>query len=141
MSIRSPESFHEITNVLCRSLKRAFDEVCPKRYGKVLSLQPVDEPTEEDAFSFCIQGPNAIQTSIHVTVSHVGGNVYDIDTQVEDGPIRSFTYSEPDVSGSSLSIAPYLGKKIARHLLDELERHLGQQLLRKQIPDDVTTIE
>jgi len=53
--------------------------------------------------------------------------------QVEEGPVRRFTYSEPDTSGSSLSIAPYLGKKIAERILDEVEQRLGKQVLRTQM--------
>ncbi len=134
MPRRSPDSFHQITSVLTKSLQQAFDEVCPERYGSPLSLQQVETPSEEQKVTFRITGSETIELSIHATVSHVGGNVYDVGTQVEDGPVRHFTYSEPDVSGSSLSIAPYLGKKIARHLLDEIERYLGKQMLREQIP-------
>jgi hypothetical protein len=52
---------------------------------------------------------------------------------VEGGDARRFTYSEPASSGSSLSIAPYLGKKIARHVLDEVEQRLGKKLLRNRM--------
>jgi hypothetical protein len=133
MPRRSPGSFKQITDVLTKSLQDAFEKECPERYGRPLSLQQA-EPPSEDGISCRITGSEAVDLSIRVTVSHVGGNVYDIGTQVEDGPVRRFTYSEPGASGSSLSIAPYLGKKIARHLLDEVERHLGKQMLREQIP-------
>jgi hypothetical protein len=33
-------------------------------------------------------------------------------------------------------MGPYLGKKIARHLLDEVERHLGKKVLRDQTLSD-----
>jgi hypothetical protein len=131
MPHRSSESFQQITDVLTKSLRDAFDEECPERYGRPLSLQQT-EPSSEESISFRITGSETVDLSIRATVSHVGGNVYDIGTQVEDGPVRRFTYSEPDASGSSLSIAPYLGKKIARHLLDEVERHLGKKMLREQ---------
>jgi len=133
MPNRSPESFQKITDVLCRSLKVAFDEVCPERYGGPLTLQRTASSSEEPAVSFRLEGPASIALRIHVQIAYVGGNVYDIVTQVEDGSPRCFTFSEPDQTGSSLSIAPFLGKKIARHLLDEVERRLGQQLLRKQV--------
>lgn len=134
MPRQSPDSFHQITNVLTKSLQQAFDEVCPERYGSPLSLQQEESASSGQSVSFRITGSETVDLLIHATVSHVGGNVYDIGTQVEDGPVRHFTYSEPDTSGSSLSIAPYLGKKIARHLLDEIERHLGKQMLCEQIP-------
>lgn len=136
MPVRSPESFQQITDVLSESLKQAFDEVCPERYGGPLTLHQIDEPETEKTVSFQIEGPKTVELPIRVTVSHVGGNVYDIGTQVEEGPVRRFTYSEPDASGSSLSIAPYLGKKIACHLLDEVERHLGKKILRDQTLSD-----
>ena len=135
MPDRSPESFDEITSVLCRSLRQAFDEVCPERYGGPLGLRKTAS-SEDDAVSFRIQGPASVDVRLRVEISHVGGNVYDITTQVEDGSPRCFTFSEPSCSGSSLSIAPYLGKKIARHLLDEVEQRLGQEVLREKIVAD-----
>ena len=136
MSDRSPDSFQQITDVLSRSLKQAFNEVCPKRYGGSLSLRRMTSSPEDPGVSFRIEGPEAVDLQIHVGVSHVGGNVYDISTQLEDGSPHQFTYSEPDHSGSSLSLAPYLGKKIARHLLDEVEQRLGQEMLRQQVLAD-----
>lgn len=127
-----PESFQKITDVLARTLKQAFDEVCPERYGVPLTVRRTEGHSQENTVSFHIEGSTAITLQIFVTVSHVGGNVYDVTTQVENGPRRRFTYSEPDVSGSSLSIAPYLGKKIARHLLDEGERYLGKEMIRHE---------
>lgn len=136
MSDRSPDSFEQITDVLSRSLKKAFVEVCPERYGGPLTLRRTDPSSEDHAAAFRIEGPESVDLQIHVDVSHVGGNVYDISTQVEDGSPRQFTFSEPDRSGSSLSLAPYLGKKIARHLLDEVEQRLGQEMLRKKVVAD-----
>lgn len=133
MQTGSPDSFRQITDVLTESLKQAFNEVCPKRYGAPLTLQRIDDPDNPKRVSFSLNGSDAIALHIHVTISHVGGNVYDIGTQVEEGPVRNFTYSEPDASGSSLSITPYLGKKIAKHLLDEVEKRLGKQILRARM--------
>jgi len=133
MPDRSPDSFQQITEVLSRSLKQAFEEVCPERYGGSLTLRRTAPSSEDREASFRIEGPESLDLRIHVGVSHVGGNVYDISTQVEDGSPRQFTFSEPDRSGSSLSLAPYLGKKIARHLLDEVEQRLGQEMLRRQV--------
>lgn len=136
MSAPSPDSFCRIADVLSRSLKQAFDEVCPERYGGPLTLRRTEPPSGDSAVAFRLEGPASIALRIHVRVSHVGGNVYDITTQVEDGSTRCFTFSEPDCSGSSLSIAPYLGKKIARHLLDEVEQRLGQEMLRNRVVAD-----
>jgi hypothetical protein len=138
MPSRSPESLPEITDALFHSLKHAFDEVCPERYGGPLTLRRAepDDPQEDEVASFRIEGPTSVDVQIHVCVSHVGGNVYDISTQVEDGSPRCFTFSEAPRSGSSLSIAPYLGKKIACHLLDEVEQRLGQKMLAEQIVGD-----
>jgi hypothetical protein len=133
MQTNSPDSFRQITDVLTKSLKQAFNEVCPQRYGAPLTLRRIDEPDAAQRVSFELDGADTITLQIHVTIRHVGGNVYDIGTQVEDGPERCFTYSEPDASGSSLSIAPYLGKKIAKHILDEVEQRLGKRILRAQM--------
>lgn len=133
MQTDSPDSFRQITNVLTKSLKQAFNEVCPERYGGALSLRRIEDSDTSNCVSFHLEGTDAISLQIHVTISHVGGNVYDIGMQVEEGPVRRFTYSEPDTSGSSLSIAPYLGKKIAERILDEVEQRLGKQVLRTQM--------
>jgi hypothetical protein len=138
MPADSPASFHQITDVLSRSLQQAFDEVCPKRYGAPLELQRIDDPADDQTVSFGLDGPEDTALQIDVAIVHVGGNVYDIATQVEDGAVRRFTYSEPASSGSSLSIAPYLGKKIARHVLDEVEQRLGKKVLRGQMTPETT---
>lgn len=137
MAPDSPESFQKIADVLTNSLKKGFQEVCPERYGAPLSLRRVDDSSDSQTVSFALEG--RIELHIHVTVTHVGGNVYDIETKVEDGDVQCFTYSEPDASGSSLSIAPYLGRKIAKHLLDEVERHLGKKILCNQIDELVSS--
>jgi hypothetical protein len=136
MLSRSPHSFRQIADVLYQSLKQAFNEVCPKRYGAPLRITRVDESPSAPTISFQIAGAEQISLQIHLTVSHVGGNVYDITAQVEDGPERDFTYSEPDDSGSPLSMAPYLGKKIARHLLNDVEQQLGKTLLQNQVTSE-----
>ena len=132
-SPRPRTPLRQITEVLSQSLKQAFDEVCPERYGGPLKLQRVDTPAQDETVSFGLEGPNAIRLRIDVRITHVGGNVYDLTAQVEGGDARRFTYSEPASSGSSLSIAPYLGKKIARHVLDEVEQRLGKKLLRNRM--------
>lgn len=133
MTTDDPGSFRQIADVLSQSLEHAFDEVCPKRYGASLELQRHNDPDTPEEVTFEIEGPGSIALDIHVTVTHVGGNVYDIATQVEDGRVRRFTYSEPASSGSSLSIAPYLGTKIARHVLNEVEQRLGKKILRNEM--------
>lgn len=133
MTTESPDSFQKITDVLSQSLEQAFDEVCPERYGAPLQLQRIDDPSEPRTVTFGIKGPTGAGLKIHVTVTHVGGNVYDVAAQVEEGAARRFTYSEPAASGSSLSIAPYLGKKIATYVLDEVEQQLGKKLLRNEV--------
>ena len=132
MPTRSPASFQQVTDVLSQSLKQAFEVMCPKRYGAPLKLNRIDDPTDDQTVSFTLEGPDTTALRIDVGITHVGGNVYDIATQVEDGDVRRFTYSEPASSGSSLSIAPYLGKKIAKHLLDTVEQRLGKRVLQDQ---------
>lgn len=133
MTTDSPDSFRQIADVLSQSLEQAFDEVCPQRYGAQLTLRRIDDPSEPRTVTFDINGQTNAALKIHVTVTHVGGNVFDVAAQVEDGAARRFTYSEPAASGSSLSIAPYLGKKIATYVLDEVEQQLGKKLLRSEM--------
>jgi len=137
MRSRSPHSFRHIADILYQSLKQAFEDVCPERYGAPLTIARADESPSAPTISFQIANAEDLSLQLHVTVSHVGGNVYDITAQVEEGPERCFTYSEPANSGSPLSIAPYLGKKIARHLLDDVEQQLGKLLLRNQVTSEV----
>jgi hypothetical protein len=128
-----PASFRQLTDVLAQSLEHAFHEVCPERYGGPLELHQVDDPSDPQTVSFVLEGPSEVTLCIDVSMTHVGGNVYDLTARVEDGDPRRFTYSEPSASGSSLSIAPYLGKKIARHVLDEVEQRLGKKLLQNEM--------
>lgn len=137
MPTRSPASFQQVTDVLSQSLKQAFEVMCPKRYGAPLELNRIDDPADDQTVSFTLEGPYTTTLRIDVGITHVGGNVYDISTQVEDGDVRRFTYSEPASSGSSLSIAPYLGKKIAKHLLDTVEQRLGKRILQDQMELEV----
>jgi hypothetical protein len=137
MSTNSPASFRQITDVLSQSLKQAFEVMCPKRYGAPLELNRIDDPVDDQTVSFTLEGPDTTALRIDVAITHVGGNVYDITTQVEDGDVRRFTYSEPASSGPSLSIAPYLGKKIAKHLLDTVEQRLGKKVLQDQMELEV----
>lgn len=136
MPANPPASLRHVTDVLSKTLKQAFDEVCPRRYGAPLTLRPID-PADEQTVAFALEGPGTTRLRIDVTVVHVGGNVYDIATQVEDGDVRRFTYSEPAASGSSLSIAPYLGKKVAEHVLDEVEQRLGKKVLRDEMTSEM----
>jgi hypothetical protein len=136
MPANPPASLRHVTDVLSKTLKQAFDEVCPRRYGAPLTLRPID-PADEQTVAFALEGPGTTCLRIDVTVVHVGGNVYDIATQVEDGDVRRFTYSEPAASGSSLSIAPYLGKKVAEHVLDEVEQRLGKKVLRDEMTSEM----
>ncbi len=133
MTTAPPDSCRQITDVLSQSLKQAFDEVCPKRYGARLQVQQIGGPADPETITFGIEGPNATTLQVHINGTHVGGNVYDLTVQVEGGTVRRFTYSEPAASGSSLSIAPYLGKQIVRSVLDEIEQRLGKQLLRDEV--------
>lgn len=133
MPANATDSFRSITDALSQSLKQAFDEVCPERYGGPLTLVRVDPASDAPAVSFRVEGGIQRTLRLHVTVAHVGGNVYDITTQVEDGPSHCFTHSVADSSGASLCLAPHLGKKIARHLLDEVERQLGKDILRHEM--------
>lgn len=132
MTDHSAPSVQQIIGVLSHSLEKALDEVYPRRYGASLSLRRIDDPPDNQTVAFKLNGPDASSLHISVRISHVGGNVYDISAQVENGDVRRFTYSEPADSGSSLSIAPYLGKKIAKYVLDEAEKSLGKKILRRQ---------
>lgn len=77
-----------------------------------------------------------VQMNVKVTTTHVGGKVYDVVCETEDGASRRVSYALPTGVGTALSRAPGLAQKLGRFLSDELERHLGRRFLStdKQIP-------
>lgn len=132
MSPDSTESLRQVTDALSQSLTDAFSEVCPERYGGPLTLTRLDDRSDPQKISFLLKGPGTIELKVFVAVSHVGGNVYDVVAQVEEESPHCFTHSAPVSAGSSPPEAPYLGKKVARHVLDDIERRLGQKVLSDQ---------
>lgn len=128
----TPDSFPQIMEALSEGLATAFREVCPKRYGEPLSLRRIDSSADWPEVWFAIEAPGAGSLKLRITVSHVGGNVYDITTQLEDEGTRRFTHSEPDDTNSARLLAPKLAENIANHILDQTEQRLGKRFLSSQ---------
>lgn len=121
--------FRQIMESLSEGLMTAFREVCPKRYGDPLSLRHVDSSADWRQAHFVIEAPGAESLDLRITVGHVGGNVYDITTKLEDEPTLQFTHSEPNGTNSSPVLAPKLAENIANHILDQTEQRLGKRFL------------
>lgn len=131
MTSDAPESSRQIIDALSDGLSAAFQEVCPKRYGGPLTLQRTDSSSNGREVWYAIESPNAGPLQLRMTVNHVGGNVYDITTQVEDAPPRRFTCSKPDGGSSAQMLSSRVGENIANHVLDRVEQRLGRRLLSK----------
>jgi hypothetical protein len=107
---------------------------CARRYDEAVTLHRLDRAAASELMRLRIECRDVVRVHVSVTASHVGGNVYDITCEVEDGPSRQVTYALPAGAGTALSWAPGLGQKLGRFLLDELERHLGRLSLSGNEP-------
>lgn len=114
-------------DILYRSLETAVAKECAGRHDTNVGLHRLDD---SDASTLHVElDCPLLQMLVHIHLTHVGGNVYDVCCSVEDGPSCRFSYSLPTHAGTVLSRAPCLGQKIATFLLDELEQQLGRLLL------------
>jgi hypothetical protein len=64
-------------------------------------------------------------------IRHVGGNMYEVQGEVEGLPPRSFSYCLPEPAPLLAPAAPTLSREMAAFLLDALERRVGHDLLRR----------
>lgn len=130
----------QIAEVLVNSLHTAFPRLCIRRYGAADPLQCVDQ-TEPLSSTVRLQidraGLPVLQASF--SIRHVGGNMYDVQGAVEDGPSRSFSYCLPDPAPLLAPKAPRLAQDVAGFLLDALEQRLGRDLLRSELRRSSTT--
>lgn len=126
---RPASSFRRIADVVYQSLKIAIQRQCARRYDEDVTLRRRDRAAASELMRLWVQCPDLIQVSVIVTATHVGGNVYDVRCEMEDGSSCQVTYALPAGAGTTLSWAPGLGQKLGRFLLDELERELGRRSL------------
>lgn len=122
----------EILDLIYRGLETALREQCARRYDIPLSLHRLDSSEEEPASSgLRLERRGLIHLVARLTVSYVGGNVYDVRCSIEDGPTCRHSYSLPGNETQRSTQAPQLSATLIRFLLDELERQVGRQRLRR----------
>jgi len=122
-------SLHRIADVVYHSLETALTEQCSRDHDTDVVLGRRERTAADQPMVVKIECPNQGRLTAQIGIRHVGGNVYDVRCEVENGASRRFTYSQPRRSGTTLSRAPSLGQKLGRFLLDELQHHLGRRLL------------
>ena len=128
----STASCRHVPDVVFRSLKSALALQCRRRHDVEVTITRLDQATDDPSIRLRVGCDDQIQLTAQISVSPVGGNVYDIDCTVEEGPSCQFTYSLPGRSGTALSRAPDLGRRLGAFLLDELERQVGRHYLQSQ---------
>lgn len=122
---------HRIADVIYRSLKNALKTEYARRYAGEVTLRRLDRASARELMRLRLKCCNEDPLRVRVTASHVGGNVYDIKCGMKEGRSRRFSYSFGGESGTTLSQAPSLGRKLSTFLLNELERRLGRRRLRE----------
>lgn len=125
-----------IVDVLAASLEAVFDALCTQRYGGPISLERVTLPDDAPSTTtarFRLHRVDLPELGIDFEVRHVGGNMYDVQSTIVNGPSQAFTYSLPDAEPRPALRAPRLASEVAAFLLDALERQVGSNLLRTEI--------
>lgn len=126
----------KIADVLADSLPSIFASLCEERYGGPIRLERVDGPEQSpSALIVRLDHPDLPRLHAHFTVRFVGGNMYDVQSVVEDGSSRSFPYCLPESDSGNVPPAPLLTHAVATFLLDAMERRLGSDLLRGKFPE------
>ncbi len=124
--------FRRVSDVIYRSLETALTLQCRRRHGVDTTLERIEQASSDQSMRLRLGCQDQFRMKAQITVRHDGGNVYDIRCRVEEGPSCRHTYSLPRRAGTTLSRAPYLGRKLGEFLLDALERQIGQHYLREQ---------
>lgn len=132
-SFSSTSSPAQLSTILYRSLESALARQCVRRYNAEIELRCLREATEENPeLKVRVSCPGLTQMPVRLTVSHAGGNVYDVVCSVAEGDTHRFSYSLPERTGAPrLSSTPHLGEELATFLRGELERRLGRILLQR----------
>jgi hypothetical protein len=133
MTMTPSLSPQQIADVLANNLSLVFDRLCEHRYGGPLSLRRIALPDDASATArFRLHRTGLPDLRVDFEIQHVGGNVYDVQGRIEDGPSRTFTYSLPATAPVHTARAPHLAHNVAAFLLDALERRVGSTLLQNE---------
>lgn len=125
---------HQIADLLTEGLPPVLNTLCIQRYGAPLSLRRLPTPDPSSSTRFLqLEWGNRPSIDVQIHVHHVGGNMYDVEGSLEEGPTKSFSYCLPDPMPLVGPKAPRVIYKIATFLLNTLERQLGGALLRHEL--------
>jgi hypothetical protein len=130
----APPAARRIADVVYRSLKTAVKQQSVRRYDEDVTLRRHDRTSAGQLMQLRLECRDLVQVNVSVTTTHVGGNVYDVRCEIEDGPSRRVTSALPAGAGTGLSRAPGLGQKLGDFLLNEIERHLGRRVIATPEP-------
>lgn len=119
-----------IAEVLAQSLPGALDTLSTQRYGGPL---PGQLPDASPPVGYRLTPPDLPPLEATFTIRHVGGNVYDVEARVDGRAVQSFCYCLPEPAPLLVPSSPRLARDVAAFLLDELERQLGRDLLRRAL--------
>lgn len=125
-----PASSRRIPDILFHSLKTALTVQGRRRHDADVSVTRLDQSSADPPMRLRVECSDHVQMAAEIRVSPVGDKVYDVHCTVDEGPSHRFTYSACSQTGTALSRAPCLGRKLGDFLLDELERHIGRHQLR-----------
>jgi hypothetical protein len=125
-----PEPSSQIAGILANTLRSVLPELCVQRYGLAL---PFDCAPVPDGSSWTVRvqigNAEAPRLTARFNIRHVGGNMYDVRADVEDGPSTSFCYCLSETEPLLVPKVPHLAWQGAAFLLDTLERRVGRRLL------------
>ena len=121
----------DVTRMVCRSLDVFFRSECAETLGVTISITDVDvsegaekERVEEVPCTICLDTCTDHTYRARFVARHVGGNVYDVQGGLIDGPTETFTCCLPDVN--EVPVAPSVGRSIGAFLARELQRVTGR---------------
>lgn len=93
-------------------------------------MQRVETTDSPPGICFRLDDRGLPSLDVRLTVRPLGGNVYEVQGMIEDGPTRTFSYCLPEPAPLLLPSAPRLIPEIATFFLNERERQLGRHLLK-----------
>ena len=127
-----------VSDAIVRDLTTTLTTLAHQRHGARVTVDRLDRAEVQGPIRLrltytdrCLHNEQ-IQMVARLHVTHVGGNMYDLECAVADGPSRRFTHSLPRRGDTSLIRVPDLGRTIGAFLLDELERQVGRHHLCRQ---------
>lgn len=121
----------EFSEVLYQSLQKELAKQCGRRYKATVTVHRQDTNSKDGSeLRIQVQCEGLINMPVRLSVSHAGGNIYDVRCSVDDGASHRFSHSIPAETKSTLSYDPYLGSEIATFLREQLEKELGRRLLQ-----------